>query len=41
MRLDEKINSLRDRLYLVAFGASGITWVLQVFGDKLKHLFNV
>lgn len=46
LRLTEKINtvrdridSVRDRILWVVVGIGILTWLLQIFGNNLKHVF--
>ena len=46
LRLTDKINavrdridSVRDRILWVVVGIGILTWLLQIFGNNLKHVF--
>ena len=48
LRLTEKINtvrdridSVRDRILWVVVGIWILTWLLQIFGNNLKHVFGL
>ena len=39
--VNERINSVRDRLTWAVIGVGGLTWLLQLFGTNLKHFFGL
>jgi hypothetical protein len=39
--VNERINAFRDRVTWAIVGVSGLTWLLQLFGTNLKHLFGL